>query len=91
LRLEKPVALNKNVQIACLPNLTNLIYPREKFKSYAVGWGLLDETLWPSYQLQNVDLLIYNESLCENSTIGSLTNWRAQICAGILLPILFDC
>ena len=79
--LSEEVNLNKNIEIACLPDSASSNYPGIDLNSIAVGWGLTSTGGSLSNKLKNVDLTIYDGSYCDSF---SDTDWNKQICAGLL-------
>lgn len=85
LKLTQDVVLNKNIQIACLPDPKHIYYPAKiNISAWTTGWGYLKQSGTPSDSLQNVKLTVYDGNLCNNSVAFYTKNWRSQICAGEL-------
>ena len=77
------VTLNEYVQISCLPENKSFPYGSDNEMAIAVGWGLLNEfDDYPPIKMNNVQLIVYNETMCENVTIVEFSE-STQICAGI--------
>lgn len=83
--MDRPVELNENVQVACLPDPNTKVYPTSDspVEGYIVGWGLLDEYGSLPDRLQNAKVIIYNSSFCANVSTDLVKNWTSQICAGV--------
>lgn len=87
IELEDEVKLNSNIQIACLPDSSIKYYPTGiNIKSWLIGWGYINQTAQtlPAL-LQNVNLYVYDSSVCLNVGQGVEKNWHSQICAGDLV------
>jgi hypothetical protein len=88
LKLARPVSLDQNVQVACLPSFQSETFPAPDQPAYLVGWG---KTSFPdgqySQELRNIKLQIYNQSACAG-TLSFLSfpgyNASAGLCAGWL-------
>jgi secreted trypsin-like serine protease len=82
-KLSKPVNLNQNVQVACLPTNRSINYPPVNESVYAIGWGLAQENDFEiSQELRNVKLTHYNASLCDDVLPLVPKNWTIEMCAG---------
>lgn len=84
IKLKNPVQLNRNIQLACLPNPALPNYPaKTNIQVWNVGWGRLRETD-PSIPntLHNVKLTLYDPIFCTDLTPQVPKNWKTQICAG---------
>jgi hypothetical protein len=83
------------VQISCLPEVKSFPFvtnkndlQNETTMAIAVGWGLLNE--YDDFQpmkMNNVKLIVYNETMCENVTAVEFSV-STQICAGYLIFFL---
>lgn len=82
IKLSSKAILGKKVQIACLPNDTISVDPNTD--SIAVGWGTQSFGGVTSNVLLQVNLTIYDPSICP--TLPNLKkDWNTQLCAGDLL------
>lgn len=82
IKLEKPVELKDEIQVACLPDTIQKKYPAENKDSWTVGWGKLSADGDQPDELYNVKLTTYNSSMCSRVAYGVPKNWNAQMCAG---------
>ena len=96
LKLAEEVTLNEYVQISCLPEVKSFPFVTNKndlinettTMAIAVGWGLLNEyDDFPPMKMNNVKLIVYNESMCENVTVVEFSV-STKICAGYLIFVL---
>lgn len=75
--------MNKNIQLACLPNFNLGLYPKKfDIPAYAAGWGNLKYNGDSPDKLHNVQLTIYNYKYCKTVIPERKKNWLRQICAG---------
>ncbi|RNA17936.1 suppressor of tumorigenicity 14 -like protein [Brachionus plicatilis] len=84
IKLDDEVVLNSNIQLACVPDFSKKYYPTGvNIKSWVIGWGFTNQSAktLPNL-LQNLNVYIYDPSVC--SDVGSEVekNWNSQICAG---------
>jgi secreted trypsin-like serine protease len=83
LQLKKPVQLNRNIQIACLPNAKwSEFYPLPDTSAWVLGWGTLSEQGKTPDSLMNLKIEIYNNSICDQVIREDRKDWKSQICAG---------
>ena len=82
--MSSEASLSESIQVTCLPNPSNgLVYPiNNPLESWAIGWGALSYLGSSPDILYNVNLTIYNETMCSYVSIGVVKNWQSQICAG---------
>lgn len=82
LHLKSQVKLNEFIQLACLPS-PGVSYPTVRdIAAWIVGWGSTMANGPLSNQLNNVKIIVYNESKCDNVVVGLAKNWNCQLCAG---------
>lgn len=83
LKLASKAKLNKYVELACLPTSNYVISPNTP--GIAVGWGLTENNATATSKILNeVTLIIYDGSACNNTAPEAIKNWNSQICAGDL-------
>ena len=88
LQLKKPVQLNRNIQIACLPNAKwSEFYPLPDTSAWVLGWGTLSEQGKTPDSLMNLKIEIYNNSICDQVIREDRKDWKSQICAGDIKAI----
>ena len=82
--LAEEAHLDEFVQIACLPDSKQYNFPSEfNVSAIAVGWGLLNEfDDFQPLKMHNVQLTIYNDSMCSQVAPTYIKDWSKQICAG---------
>lgn len=86
IKLAREVDLDKNIQLACLPDASKPDYPnRYEVEAFAMGWGAVDyESQYLPELLQNVALeLLDGQRQCFLDQ-QQMFDWRTQICAGVL-------
>ena len=94
-KLQVPVELNKNVQIACLPKEKSPEYPKAPKNAYIVGWGVTEFDLKIKNTsdipdaLQNAKVLIYESVFCEFRE--RYFDSKSQICAGNYSGLVDSC
>lgn len=95
LKLQVPVELNKNVQIACLPKEKSSEYPKAPKNAYIVGWGVTEFDIKTKNTsdipdaLQNAKVLIYESVFCEFRE--RYFDSKSQICAGNYSGLVDSC
>lgn len=95
LKLQVPVELNKNVQIACLPKEKSSEYPKAPKNAYIVGWGVTEFDMKTKNTsdipdaLQNAKVLIYESVFCEFRE--RYFDSKSQICAGNYSGLVDSC
>ena len=82
LKLSRPVTLNPNIQIACLPLKKSKSFPPVNSPVIVVGWGETSANSSTSNTLQNLKMTVFDGQ--KNCKEYSNTNWQTQICSGVL-------
>ena len=83
IKLDSKVDLNEYIQIACLPMNVSSSYPNYNKTSYTIGWGVIDSnTGQQAESLRNVQITVYDPTLCDSVSPDLDKNWDTQICAG---------
>ena len=77
--LAEDVILNRNIQLACLPNYLSG-FPDTNSTGYVVGWGQTDFEKYPDL-LQNVKITVAPESVCKSLDDNYDNN--TQACVGV--------
>lgn len=86
IKLAWEVELNDYVQLACLPDPSDVGYPTQYgVDAFAMGWGVLeyDKQALPD-NLQNVVLQLLDGHTQCYSDQQQLFDWHLQVCAAIL-------
>ena len=74
--------MGKQIQIGCLPNATSYTYPDLSFvNAYVAGFSSSGST-GAAWYLQNVELDLYNYSMCSYVKPANYKNADLQFCAG---------
>lgn len=84
-KLVSQITPSEYIQAACLPDSSVRYYPSQvNISSYVNGWGDLygNGTVSLPSVLQNVQLTIYDSSMCSGVYPTITKNWNNQICAG---------
>ncbi|RNA36627.1 serine protease easter [Brachionus plicatilis] len=79
---QNDIALNRYIQVACLPEKT---HPEESLLSKIFGYVAGFSSAGSSYTTwvqHNIKLDLYNSSMCESVQPEKEKNWYLQICAG---------
>ena len=85
------MTLNEYVQVACLPDPSQLVYPiRNEIEAYIAGWGRMSDGYYAS-RLQNTIITIYHNSVCSNVNSNITKNWTVQMCAGNIMGGIDSC
>lgn len=84
LKLKDEVQLSNKIQLACLPDSNKTGYPTQVgVPVWAAGWGTLTSQGNIPDVLYNVKMTYYNDSSCQNVSVGLPKDFDTQICAGI--------
>lgn len=89
MKLKRRLALNRKVQLACLP-WSDLEIP-SMTNSVAIGWGYTTNTGSLSKVLKEVNLTIYDSNDCSNTAENLVKYWPTLICAGDLDGLKSKC
>lgn len=82
LKLKSNAILSEYVQLACLPYGS---YIPPNTIGTAVGWGVTSTENGTITDLQReVDLIVYDETACDETIAEVKKDWRSQLCAGDL-------
>lgn len=83
LKLTENVELNRNIQIACLPDPKLLNYPTfVDVDAWVVGWGTLSYHGSLPDSLNNVKIRLYDNEKCSNVFAQYAISYDSQLCAG---------
>lgn len=83
IKLSKKVDLTEKIQVACLPENSQLYPKKYDINAYIVGWGKTNQAASTTPNiLQEALITVYDSSKCSLVGSGIPKNWNNQICAG---------
>lgn len=85
IKLAKNITLSRSVQIACLPDPDERLYPEgDNIVSWVLGWGTsLYGVISHTRNLNYAELIIYKNEICDDVLPSLAKNWNIEMCAGL--------
>lgn len=82
IKLSSKVKLNNRIQVACLPEDTQMYPKTTNINAFIAGWGTTSFGGTTPNILREASITVYDSSKCNLVSVGVTKNWDYQICAG---------